>query len=57
MVEQFRAGDLILSRDEDNPDGLVVAKLVEEVFVREGLIVRLRVRGRDIRTRPSTRST
>jgi hypothetical protein len=40
-IEDVRVGDLVLSRDESKPDGVVVAKEVEEVFVREGLITHL----------------
>jgi hypothetical protein len=43
-------GDLVLSRDEHDPLGLVVAQRVEEVFVREGLIWELRLGGQVIRT-------
>lgn len=49
-IEAFREGDLVLSRDENNPYGLVVAKVVEEVFVREGLIWNLHIGGQVIRT-------
>jgi hypothetical protein len=42
--------DLVLSRDEHDPLGLVVAQRVEEVFVREGLIWELRLGGQVIRT-------
>ena len=37
-IEDLKAGDLVLSRDEHDPDGPVVAKRVEEVFERNGLI-------------------
>jgi intein/homing endonuclease len=40
-IEDVRVGDLVLSRDENNPDGVVVAQEVEEVFVRQGLITHL----------------
>jgi hypothetical protein len=40
-IEDVRVGDLVLSRDEHSPDGVVVAKEVEEVFVRQGLITHL----------------
>jgi hypothetical protein len=33
-IEQFRVGDLILSRAEQNPQGPVEVKVVEETFVR-----------------------
>jgi hypothetical protein len=49
-IEAFRPGDLILSRDEHDPAGEVVTRAVEEVFVREGLIWHLHVRGQVIRT-------
>ena len=45
-----RWGDLVLSRDEHDPDGLVVAKVVEEVFERNGRIRELRIGGRTIRS-------
>jgi hypothetical protein len=41
---------LVLSRDEHDADGPVEAKVVEEVFVREGLVTNLTVNGRVIRT-------
>gem|GEM_PF-1953330 len=50
MCQDVRVDDLLLSRDEWNPSGLVVAQRVEEVFVREGLILELKVLGRSIRT-------
>ncbi len=50
LASQVWAGDLLLSRDENNPDGLVVAQMVEEVFVREALVMSLRVHGIDIET-------
>jgi hypothetical protein len=49
-IEDVRVGDLVLSRDEHNPDGLVVAQTVEEVFVRQGLIWHLHLGGQVIRT-------
>ncbi len=50
MCQDVRENDLLLSRDEWNPKGLVVAQRVEEVFVREALILELKVLGRTIRT-------
>jgi Pretoxin HINT domain len=50
FIEDFRVGDLILSRGESNPDGLVAVQVVEEVFVRTGRIWHLHVCGRVIRT-------
>jgi hypothetical protein len=49
-IEDIRVGDLVLSRDENNCEGPVEAKMVEEVFRREGLLAKLRVNGREILT-------
>jgi hypothetical protein len=49
-VEEFRTGDLILSRAENDPEGVPEAKAVEETFVRVAPIIALRVGGRTIRT-------
>jgi hypothetical protein len=49
-IEDIRAGDLVLSRDENNCEGPVEAKVVEEVFVRAGQLWRLDVNGQTIRT-------
>jgi hypothetical protein len=49
-IETVRPGDLVLSRDEGRPDGLVVAKRVEEVYARQGRIWHLHVGGQVIRT-------
>jgi hypothetical protein len=49
-IEDLAPGDLVLSRDEHRPDGLVTARRVEEVFVREGLVWELRLGGQTIRT-------
>src|ERR1051325_5062704 len=49
-IEQFRRGDRILARSEDNPEAPVEVKMVEETFVRVSPIVNLRVRGQEIRT-------
>jgi hypothetical protein len=51
-IEDVRVGDLVLSRDEHNPDGVVVAQEVEEVFVREGLLTHVHAAGQVIRTTP-----
>jgi hypothetical protein len=50
VVEQFKRGDLLLSRREDGPDAPVEIKAVEEVFVRVAAVVEIRVRGRVIGT-------
>jgi hypothetical protein len=49
-IEDFRAGDQILSRPEANVDGAVEVKVVEETFVRSAPVLRLQVGGRTIRT-------
>ena len=49
-IEEFRPGDLILSRSESDPDGPLVLKVVEAVFTRLGRIWELRVGGQVIRT-------
>lgn len=51
-IEQLRAGDLVLSRDEHNVHGPVEAKVIEETFVRHGEIYELRVGGRLIEVTP-----
>jgi RHS repeat-associated protein len=50
LIEQFRVGDLILSRNEFDPEGPIEPKVVEEVFVRVGQILHLHVGGQVIRT-------
>ncbi|MFO0880607.1 MAG: polymorphic toxin-type HINT domain-containing protein, partial [Gemmataceae bacterium] len=49
-IEQLRPGDYILSRNELDPEGPVCARQVEEVFVRQGYVLDLRVNGQLIRT-------
>jgi len=49
-IEEFRPGDLLLSRSEFDPDGPVEARAVEEVFARSARIKALHVGGRVIRT-------
>ncbi|HVK07395.1 MAG TPA: polymorphic toxin-type HINT domain-containing protein, partial [Gemmataceae bacterium] len=49
-VEDIQVGDLLFSRDEGRPDGLVEAKPVEQVFRRFTEVVHLHVGGRVIRT-------
>ena len=49
-ADAVAAGMNLLSRDEFDPEGAVVAKAVEEVFVRQGLITDLRAGGRTIRS-------
>ncbi len=50
LIEELRVGDMVLSRDEHNPDGVIVAQRVEEVFARNGLIWELRIGGQTIRS-------
>jgi hypothetical protein len=49
-IEQFRAGDLVLSAPEDDPNGPVRPHLVEQVFRSQSPILELQVGGRTIRT-------
>jgi hypothetical protein len=52
-VEAIRPGELVYARDESDPDGPIVAKLVEEKFERSGRILHLHLpEGRLIRTTP-----
>ena len=51
-IEQFKVGDVLLSRDENDPLGPISPKVVEEVFVRAGQILHVHVRGQVIRTTP-----
>lgn len=50
LIEKFKAGDLILSRSEFDPNGELEAKVVEEVFVRFGDVLHLHISGQVIRT-------
>ncbi|WP_162668091.1 polymorphic toxin-type HINT domain-containing protein [Gemmata massiliana] len=49
-IEDFRPGDVVLSRDEFDPSGPVEAKVIEEVFVRTAPVLDLRVVGQTIAT-------
>ncbi len=49
-IEEFQPGDLILARDEFDPDGPVEVKVVEAVFSRTGRILGLRIGGEVIET-------
>jgi hypothetical protein len=49
-IEEFRPGDLILARDEHDPNGTPVLMPVEDVFVNEARILHLHVAGQVIRT-------
>ncbi len=50
LVEDIEAGDLLLASPEDDPEGPVHPRVVEEVFVRASPLLALRVCGREIRT-------
>ncbi len=50
MIVEFKTGDQILSRAEDNPEGPIEVKTVEEVFERYAFILHLHVPGQVIRT-------
>jgi hypothetical protein len=49
-IEEFRAGDFVLSRDETDPTTEPVLKHVEEVFVTEGRILHVHAGAEVIRT-------
>ncbi len=49
-IDELRPGDLLLSRSESDPDGPLVAKVVEAAFSRLGRILHLHVGGEVIRT-------
>jgi hypothetical protein len=49
-IEAIQAGEYVLARDEYDPSGEVLPKVVEEVFVTEGLIWHLHTGGRVVRT-------
>lgn len=51
-IEQLKPGDVVLSRDEASVEGPVESKLVEELFVREGVVLDLTVCGQVIHTTP-----
>src|SRR5262249_56972578 len=50
FIEDFRPGDPILTRPEDDPAAPLEVKRVEEVFVRVSPILHLHVGGQVIRT-------
>ena len=49
-IEQFRPGDRILGKAENDPAAPVRVRIVEEVFELEGLVLELRVGGQLIET-------
>ena len=48
-IEEIKAGDYVLSRNENNIEGKVERKLVEETFQNHGELVNLQVGGQSIR--------
>lgn len=49
-IEALKVGDKVLSRDEFNANGEVVAKIVEEVFVRFAEVRKIKVNSKEIGT-------
>ena len=49
-IEAFRPGDRVLAAPENDPEGPVTPRLVEQVFRAEAALVTLEVGGRSIRT-------
>ena len=49
-VEEFRAGDWVLARNEHDPHGPVVPRMVEKVHTQTATLVELRVGGQAIKT-------
>ncbi|MBL8794587.1 MAG: hypothetical protein JNM56_11830 [Planctomycetia bacterium] len=49
-IDQFRAGDTVVTAPEDDPTALPVARLVEEVFENRLPVVNLHVGGQVVRT-------
>jgi hypothetical protein len=49
-IDEFRAGDLVLSRDENDPAAPVVARRVLQVFIRVSPVLNLHAGGRIIGT-------
>ncbi len=49
-IENIRAGDRVLCRDEHDPEGAAVVREVEDAFERVSPILRLTIAGQEIRT-------
>jgi hypothetical protein len=49
-IELFQPGERLWSRDESDPEGPLVLKVMEEVFQRLGQVLHLHVGGKVIRT-------
>ena len=50
LAVDVKQGDMLVARDENNPNGSLELKRVEEVFVRQSPVIELVVRGRIIGT-------
>ena len=50
LIKDIKAGEYVLASPEEGPNGPVEAKMVEEVFTNDALLVELLVSGRPIRT-------
>lgn len=51
-IEQLREGELVLTRDEDDAEAPLVARVVERVYERTGRVLWLEARGQRIGTTP-----
>jgi RHS repeat-associated protein len=51
-IEEFKVGDWVLSAPEDNPEGLIQPRQVEEVFTKYSPLLNLHFGGQVIRTTP-----
>lgn len=49
-IENLKAGDLVLARDENNLEGALEPKVIEKVHRNEAEIVELRIQGQTLRT-------
>lgn len=49
-IEELKVGDYVFSRDENDPNGPIVPKRIEETFVRAAFVLNLTIRGQVIGT-------
>jgi RHS repeat-associated protein len=49
LIEEFKPGDVVLSRDESDPTAPLQARIVEKVFRRSGPIMSITIAGYEIR--------
>ncbi len=49
-IQEIRVADLVLSRSQDDPEGPLEAKVVEEVFIRSGMVFNIRIKDKEIGT-------